>query len=115
MKLKSFRQHINEAYNPNDERYARLRELGLADDPEMDDRINGLLEEWGDDPEITRLVTALKSRTVSMINKWFPAEDPIDPTAEEHFQEYVDMIQELSAEDMGFLEYMVLQHYNGYL
>jgi hypothetical protein len=115
MKLKSFNEHVNEAYNPNDERFARLRELGLADDPEMEDRMNGLMEEWGDDPEITKLITALRARTVRMIGKWFPTEDPMDSTAEEHFQEYVDMLQELGADELGFLEYMVLQYYNGYL
>lgn len=115
MKLKSFNEHIHEAFNPNDERYSKLKKFGLANEPEMDDRMHGLQKEWGDDAEITRLVSKLRSRTLTMINKWFPTDDELDSTAAEHFEEYADMLGELGADEMGFLEYMVLQHYNGYL
>ena len=119
MKLKSFNDHINEnkesGYNPNDPNFLRLKQLGLADEPEMDDRMHGLQDEWVNDEEITRLVTALRNRTSDMIHKWFPVEDPMDSTADEHFQEYVEMLDEVGADEMGFLEYMVLQYNNGYL
>lgn len=115
MKLKSFNDHINEAYNPNDPGFSRLRKLGLADEPEMDDRMHGLQDDWMNDEEITRLVRELRKRTSDMIHKWFPVEDPMDSTAEEHLQEYVEMLEELGADEMGFLEYMVLQYNNGYL
>ena len=114
MKLKSFNQHINEAYDPNDERYAKLRSLGLTDEPLTEERIQGLQEEWGNDDEITRLVQALKRRTEDMIDKWFPTDDPNDSTAEYHFQEYFDMLEELSADELGMLEYLVVQKWAGY-
>lgn len=115
MKLKSFNEHLNEAYNPNDERFAKLRKLGLADEPEMDDRMHGLQDEWMNDEEITRLVSALRRRTSDMIHKWFPVDDPSDSTAEQHFEEYVEMLDELGPDELGFLEYMVMQYNNGYL
>ena len=115
MKLKSFNEHLNEAYNPNDERFAKLRKLGLADEPEMDDRMHGLQDEWMNDEEITRLVMALRNRTSDMIHKWFPVDDPSDSTAEQHFEEYVEMLDELGPDELGFLEYMVMQYNNGYL
>ena len=115
MKLKSFNEHLNEAYNPNDERFAKLRKLGLAEEPEMDDRMHGLQDEWMNDEEITRLVKALRDRSSDMIRKWFPVDDPSDSTAEEHFQEYIEMLDEVGLEEMGFLEYIALQYYNGYL
>ena len=115
MKLKSFNEHIHEAFNPNDERYSKIRKLGLSPEPEMDDRMHGLQDEWMNDEEITRLVSKLRSRTLTMINKWFPTDDNSDSTAAEHFEEYADMLGELGAEELGFLEYMALQHWNGYL
>jgi CHASE3 domain sensor protein len=114
MKLKNFSQHINEAYDPNDERYAKLRSLGLTDEPELEDRMQGLQQEWGDDYEIMRLTQALKKRTEDLIDKWFPTDDPADSTAEEHFQEYFDMLQELSTDELGMLEYLVVQKWAGY-
>jgi hypothetical protein len=114
MKLKSFNEHLNEAYDPNDERYAKLRSLGLTDEPEADERIQGLQEEWGNDDEITRLNLALKRRTEDLIDKWFPTDDPADPTAEDHFQEYFDMLEELGPDELGMLEYLVIQKWNGY-
>jgi hypothetical protein len=115
MKLKSFNEHLNEAYNPNDERFAKLRKLGLADEPEMDDRMHGLQDEWMNDEEITRLVNELRKRTSDVIHKWFPVDDPIDSTAEQHFEEYIEMLDELGPDELGFLEYMVMQYNNGYL
>ena len=115
MKLKNFADHINEAYNPNDERYSKLRSLGLTDEPELDDRMQGMLEEWRNDEEITRLIKALTVRSTDVIRKWFPVDDPSDSTAEEHFQEYIEMLDEVGLQEMGFLEYIALQYYNGYL
>jgi hypothetical protein len=114
MKIKSFIDHINEAYDPNDERYAKLRSLGLTDEPDMQERIEGLQEEWSDDSEIMRFTQDLKKRTNDLIDKWFPTEDPNDSTAEEHFQDYVEMLEELDAYDLGMLEYIVLQQKSGY-
>ena len=115
MKLKNFADHINEAYNPNDERYSKLRSLGLTEEPELDDRIQGMLDEWANDEEITRLVKALRDRSTDVIRKWFPVDDPSDSTAEEHFQEYIEMLDEVGPNEMGFLEYIALQYYRGYL
>jgi hypothetical protein len=115
MKLKSFIDHINEAtYNPNDERYSKLRSLGLTDEPDVQERIEGLQEEWSDDSEITRLTQDLKKRTNDLIDKWFPTEDQNDTTANEHFQDYVEMLEELSADEMGMLEWLVTQKWHGY-
>jgi len=114
MKLKTFNQHVTEAYNPNDERYTRLRSLGLTAEPELEDRIQGLQEEWGNDDEITRLTLALKKRTEDLIYKWFPTDEPKDQTAEEHFQEYFEMLEELGPDELGMLEYLVIQKWHGY-
>jgi hypothetical protein len=113
MKLKSFSQHINEAYDPNDERYAKLRSLGLTDEPDVQERIEGLQDEWSDDDEIMRLTQALKRRTGDLVDKWFPTDDPNDSTAEEHLDDYFDMLGELSADELGMLEYLVIQKLNG--
>jgi hypothetical protein len=49
-----------------------------------------------------------------MIRKWFPTEDQNDTTANEHFQDYVEMLEELSADEMGMLEWLVTQKWHGY-
>jgi hypothetical protein len=114
MKLKNFADHINEAYNPNDERYSKLKSLGLTEEPDLQERIDGLLKEWSNDDKITRLHLSLKRRTEDMISKWFPVDDPNDSTADEHFQDYVEMLEELSADEMGMLEWLVTQQWHGY-
>ena len=113
MKLKSFRQHINEAYEPGDEKLRELRRLGLAEPPVLADRIDGLENEWGSDPEIEKLVSELKSRTGKLIYKWFPVGDPTDNMAFNHYQEYIEHIGDLGSYDTGLLEVLVNQEYDG--
>jgi len=119
MKLKSFIDHINEAkynpkptYNPNDEHYLKLKSLGLTEEPDLQERIEGLQKEWSDDIEIMRLTQNLKKRTNDLIDKWFPVKDQNDTTANEHFQDYVEMLEEVY--ELGMLEWLVTQKWHGY-
>jgi hypothetical protein len=110
MKLKTFNQHINEAYDPGSESAKTLRSLGLAPDLELEERIEGMNDEWTQDPEIDRLVMALKQRTGALINKWFPLDDS---KARDDYFAYQEQLADMSSFDLGVLELMFIQDYNG--
>lgn len=85
---------------------ARLRDLGLAPKEEFDDRWNNMIDEWGSDPEISRAIDKLKERTKSIINKHIDFSDPEDET---EFDQRVEWLYEQSSDDIGYLEFMIIQ------
>jgi hypothetical protein len=111
MKLKNFADHINEAYNPNDERYLKLKSLGLTEEPTLDDRIDGLQADWDSNPRIGELITELENIARPLINKWFPT-DSTDTVAIDHYMQYIERIGDLGSYDTGILEVMVTNSYD---
>jgi hypothetical protein len=84
----------------------RLRDLGLAPKEEFDDRWNNMVDEWGSDPEISRAIDVLKSRTTAIMNKYIDYSDPEDET---NYDQRREWIWEQSIDDIGFLEFMIAQ------
>lgn len=85
---------------------SRLRDLGLAPKEEFDDRIAAAIDEWGSDPAINQALDTLKERTKSIINKHIDFSDPEDET---EFEQRVEWINAQDADDLGYLEFMLLQ------
>jgi hypothetical protein len=85
---------------------SRLRDLGLAPKEEFDDRWDNMVDEWGSDPEISRAIDVLKSRTSAIMNKYIDYGDPED---EANYDQRREWIWEASIDDIGFLEFMIAQ------
>lgn len=85
---------------------SRLRDLGLAPKEEFDDRWDNMVDEWGSDPEISRAIDVLKSRTTAIMNRYIDYSDPEDET---NYDQRREWIWEQSIDDIGFLEFMIAQ------
>jgi hypothetical protein len=105
MKAQKFKQFINENEDQS-QIEDRLRDLGLAPKEEFDDRWDNMVDEWGSDPEISRAIDVLKSRTSAIMNKYIDYSDPED---EANYDQRREWIWEASIDDIGFLEFMIAQ------
>lgn len=105
MKAQNFKQFTNESEDQT-RIEGRLRDLGLAPKEEFDDRFNDMIDEWGSDPEINQALDVLKARTKLIVNKHIDFSDPEDET---EFEQRVEWINEEDTDDIGYLEFMILQ------
>lgn len=85
---------------------SRLRDLGLAPKEDFDDRFTDMINKWGRDPEINQALDALKARTTLIVNEHIDFSDPEDET---EFEQRVEWINEQDTDDLGYLEFMILQ------
>jgi len=105
MKAHNFKQFIKESDDPG-QIEDRLRDLGLAPKKDFDERWDEMVDEWGSDEEISRAIDTLRSRTKAIVDKYIDYNDPED---EQEYDQRREWIYESSIDDLGFLEFMVVQ------
>jgi hypothetical protein len=87
-KIKPFLKHINESAEHNN-RYSRLKELGLNQNDEPGDTVYALKEAFADDPQISSLLKQLDAR----VDELFA---PILARAEENSEDWEDIRMDMS-------------------
>jgi hypothetical protein len=95
-KIKPFLKHINES-EERDEKYSRLKQLGLTQNDEPEDTVYALKEAFHNDPQIKSLLTQLDARVEELFA-------PIIDRAEEASGDWEDIRMDMSwtwAEDIA--------------
>jgi hypothetical protein len=87
-KIKSFLTHINES-DERDNKYSRLKELGLNQNDEPEDTVYALKEAFADDPQISSLLKQLDARVEELFA-------PILARAEETSEDWEDIRMDMS-------------------
>jgi hypothetical protein len=87
-KIKPFLKHINES-DERDEKYSRLKKLGLTQNDEPEDTVFALREAFDGDPQLTSLFNQVDARVRELFR-------PIIERAEEESGEWEDIRQDMS-------------------
>ena len=87
-KIKPFLKHINES-EERDEKYSRLKKLGLTQNDEPEDTVYALREAFDGDPQISSLIKQLDARVTELFA-------PIIARAEEESAEWEDIRMDMS-------------------
>ena len=95
-KIKSFLTHINES-DESDNKYSRLKKLGLTQNDEPADTVYALKDAFSSDPQIQSLIKQLDARVADIFA-------PIITRAEENSDDWEDIRMDMSwnwAEDIA--------------
>lgn len=106
-KIKPFLKHINES-DERDEKYSRLKQLGLTQTDEPEDTMYALKNTFSDDPQIQSLLTQLDARVEELF-------EPIIARADENSEEWEDFRMDMAwnwAEDIA--NYYIHNHISGF-
>jgi hypothetical protein len=106
-KIKPFLKHINES-DERDEKYSRLKQLGLTQNDEPEDTVYALKKAFHNDPRIQSLLTQLDARVEELFA-------PIIDRAEEASGDWEDIRMDMSwtwAEDIA--NYYIHNHISGF-
>ena len=106
-KIKPFLKHINES-DERDEKYSRLKQLGLTQNDEPEDTMYALKKAFSDDPQIRGLLTQLDARVTELF-------EPIIARADENSEEWEDFRMDMAwnwAEDIA--NYYIHNHISGF-
>jgi hypothetical protein len=87
-KIKTFLKHINES-DERDEKYSRLKKLGLTQNDEPEDTVAALREAFDGDPQLTSLFNQVDARVRELFR-------PIIERAEESSEDWEDVRQDMS-------------------
>lgn len=106
-KIKPFLKHINES-DERDEKYSRLKQLGLTQNDEPEDTMYALNSAFSDDQQIQSLLTQLDARVTELFK-------PIIARADENSEEWEDFRMDMAwnwAWDIA--NYYIHNHISGF-
>jgi len=86
----------------------RLKQLGLTDPQEFSEAYSEFIDEWFSDPEIQKAKDVLENRTQELFDKYI---DLSNPDHEEGFEEYANQWRYESSDDIGLLEFILINDF----